>query len=342
MKSFWPAAAVAALAAAGLLSGCGRRADTQVGVPNSVVGRLEAINGARFSATVTTPAAGAAWAPAVVKLQVLLDRARFSPGVIDGRYNENTKAAIQAYERANSLSVDGVIDRELWSRLTGADKDAAMRTYVIDPADVAGPFTQLIPDSFQGMSRLDSMGYRNPVEALAETFHMDAALLTALNPGVDFGKAGETIVVADRGADDLGVDIALVEVDSAAKQVRAYAADQRLLAVYPATVGSQKSPAPLVTTEVRSVEPQPTYRYELDKVSFGQGLGLAPFEIAPGPNNPVGSVWIEVKAGEYGLHGTPEPKDVGKAISHGGVRMTNWDARELARGVREGTPVVFK
>jgi lipoprotein-anchoring transpeptidase ErfK/SrfK len=95
-------------------------------------------------------------------------------------------------------------------------------------------------------------------------------------------------------------------------------------------------------TQVRSVEPQPTYRYETDKVAFGQGLGLAPFEIAPGPNNPVGSVWIEVKASEYGLHGTPEPRDVGKPVSHGGIRMTNWDARELARGVREGTPVVFR
>jgi lipoprotein-anchoring transpeptidase ErfK/SrfK len=286
-------------------------------------------------------AEGQAYAPVIVKLQVLLDRARYSPGVIDGRFNDNTKAAVRAYERANGLPVDGVLDRDLWNRLTGADQRSVVQTYVIDLADVAGPFSPVIPDSFQGMSRLDSLGYRSPAEQLSETFHMTPELLEALNPGVDFGQAGAVVVVAERGADDLGVDVARVEVDRAGGQVRAYAADQRLLAAYPATVGSQKSPAPAGATRVRSVEPQPTYRYDTDKVSFGQGLGLGAFEIAPGPNNPVGSVWIEVRPGDYGIHGTPEPDDVGKPVSHGGVRLTNWDARELARGVREGTPVVF-
>jgi lipoprotein-anchoring transpeptidase ErfK/SrfK len=171
---------------------------------------------------------------------------------------------------------------------------------------------------------------------------MAPELLSALNPKVDFSHPGQTVVVADRGADDLGVDVALVEVDHAASQVRAFGADHRLLAVYPATVGSQKSPAPMGVTEVSSVEPQPTYLFEKDQVAFGHGLGFAPSEIAPGPNNPVGPVWIETKANGYGIHGTPEPRDIGKAVSHGGVRLTNWDARELARGLRVGTPVVFK
>jgi lipoprotein-anchoring transpeptidase ErfK/SrfK len=342
VKSVGPAVALAALAAAGVLAGCGRKSEAgPAGAASTVERTIEAVNTVRFT-TSAVPAEPQGYAPAVLKLQILLDRARFSPGVIDGRFNENTQAAVRAYERANGMPVDGVLDRDLWNRLTGADQRPVLHTYVIDPADVAGPFTRYIPENFQGMSRLDSLGYRNPAEALAETFHMDADLLQALNPDVDFGEAGSLVVVADRGADDLGVDVALVEVDRAARQVRAYAADQRLLAAYPATIGSQKSPAPTGRTEVRSVEPQPTYRYETDKVAFGRGLGLAPFEIAPGPNNPVGSVWIEVRAGEYGLHGTPEPKDVGKPTSHGGVRLTNWDARELARGVREGTPVVFR
>jgi lipoprotein-anchoring transpeptidase ErfK/SrfK len=94
--------------------------------------------------------------------------------------------------------------------------------------------------------------------------------------------------------------------------------------------------------QVKQIVAQPTYRFETDTVAFGRGLDLAPLEIAPGPNNPVGPVWVRVDPQGYGLHGTPEPQDVGKPISHGGVRLTNWDARELARGVREGTPVVFR
>ena len=342
VKRFKPAAVAAALAAASVLVGCGRKENGAVDAGSTAERTLAAINTVRFSTTAVGPIGPRGYAPAIVKLQVLLDRARFSPGAIDGRLSPNTQAAIRAYERANGMTVDGVVDRELWNRLVGADQRPAVNTYVIDPADVAGPFTPHIPDSFQGMSRLTSLGYRTPAEALAESFHMDVDLLRALNPGADFERPGTVIVVAERGADDLGVDVALVEVERAAGQVRAYGADQRLLAAYPATIGSTKSPAPTGTTQVRSVEPNPNYRYETDKVSYGQGLGHAPFEIAPGPNNPVGSVWIEVRLDEYGLHGTPEPSDVGKPVSHGGVRLTNWDARELARGVREGTPVVFR
>ena len=338
-----PAAVWAALAAASVLAGCGKKTDTGVvGAGPTAERTIETINAGRFTTAAAADTGQQGYSPVILKLQVLLDRARFSPGAIDGRLNPNTQGAIRAYERASGLPIDGVVDRDLWARLTGADQRAVVSTYLIDPTDVAGPFTEHIPESFQGMSRLDNLGYRTPIEALAETFHMDPDLMRALNPGADFGKSGTVIVVAERGADDLGVDVALVEVERAIGQVRAYAADQRLLAVYPATVGSQKSPSPVGTTAVRSVEPQPTYSYETDKVSFGQGLGLAPFEIAPGPNNPVGSVWIEVRAGEYGIHGTPEPADVGKPVSRGGVRLTNWDARELARGVREGTPVVFR
>lgn len=334
---------LAALAALCMLAGCGRKVEPAAGTLTTAERTVEAINAEKFTTPEVALKAGPqGFAPQILKLQILLDRARFSPGAIDGRFNANTQAAVRAYERASGLPIDGVVDKDLWARLVGADQRPVVNTYVIDPADVAGPFTPHIPDSFQGMSRLASLGYRTPVEALAESFHMDADLLRALNPDVDFGRAGTVIVVAERGADDLGVDVALVEIERAAGQVRAYAADQRLLAAYPATIGSQKSPAPVGTTQVRSVEPNPNYRYETDKVSFGQGLGQAPFEIAPGPNNPVGSVWIEVRTDEYGLHGTPEPADVGKPVSHGGVRLTNWDARELARGVREGTPVVFR
>jgi lipoprotein-anchoring transpeptidase ErfK/SrfK len=236
--------------------------------------------------------------------------------------------------------VDGVVDDEVWKRLTEADKRPVMTTYVVDPADVAGPFTEFIPDSFQAQTRLDSLGYRNAEEALSETFHMSPELLKALNPGLELAT-GIELIVPDRGADDLGTDAALVEVDVAERQVRVFGPDHKLLALYPATIGSEKSPAPLGLTAVERISAQPTYRWERDEVGFGRGLGFAPFEIPPGPNNPVGPVWIELKGG-YGVHGAPEPKDVGQPLSHGGIRLTNWDIRELARGVRQGTPVLIK
>lgn len=332
-----------ALALASLASGCGRRAGEEAAGPTAFDHILGSVNGARFSTASAATAEGPrGFAPVIVKLQVLLDRARFSPGVIDGQFNDNTRQALRAFEKAHSLPVDGVLDRAVWNRLAGTDEAPVLTTYAVDPADVAGPFIGLVPGSFQAMARLDSLGYRDSVEALAETFHMTPDLLMALNSDSKVGEPGEVIVVAERGSDDLGVDIALVEVDRAERQVRAYAADQRLLAVYPATIGSVKSPPPVGRTVVDAVMAQPTYRFETDTVAFGRGLGLAPFEIAPGPNNPVGSVWVEVDPRGYGLHGTPEPQDVGKPVSHGGVRMTNWDARELARGLREGTPVVFR
>lgn len=336
------AAVATALAGAVVLVGCQKRADEAAPSAAGEARIAAVINGARFTnlKALEVPE-GQDYSPVVVKLQVLLDRARFSPGEITGRMNDNTVRALKSFEQASGLQPDGVLDREVWERLTTADQRPVVVTYPVDPMDVSGPFTELIPDSFQAQSRLDSLGYRDAPEGLSETFHMSPDLLKALNPDVEL-EAGVNILVPDRGADDLGNDAALVEVAIADRQVRVYGAGRRLIAVYPATVGSQKSPPPVGMTEVASIDAQPTYRYEQDKVGFGRGLGRAAFEIAPGPNNPVGQVWIELKAGGYGIHGTPEPKDVGKPMSHGGVRLTNWDVRELARGVREGTPVLIR
>lgn len=336
------AAALAVVVAGAVLAGCQKGSGEGAPASASAEARIAAgINDARFtSLKAAAPPEGAGYSPVFLRLQVLLDRARFSPGEITGLFNENTARALRGYERANGLPVDGVLDREVWTRLTEADKRPVVTDYVVDPMDVSGPFTEFIPESFQAQTRLDSLGYRNAEEALSETFHMAPELLKAMNPGLELA-IGVGLVVPDRGADDLGTDVALVEVDVAERQVRVFGPDRRLVALYPATVGSEKSPAPLGVTAVASINAQPTYRYERDEVGFGRGLGFGPFEIAPGPNNPVGPVWIELKAG-YGIHGTPEPKDVGQPLSHGGIRLTNWDIRELARGVREGTPVLIK
>ena len=169
---------------------------------------------------------------------------------------------------------------------------------------------------------------------------MSPELLQSLNPDADF-RAGSTVLVAVPGGDDMGEDVGKVEVDRAAGLVRAFGADGRLLAAYPATVGSRSRPAPSGSLRVDRIEAAPSYNYAADRVTQSGTVRLRE-EIAPGPNNPIGVVWIALSDKAYGLPGGPDPAEVGKAAEHGWVRMTNWDARELARGVTQGVEVLFK
>jgi len=169
---------------------------------------------------------------------------------------------------------------------------------------------------------------------------MDEAFLKRLNPGADFGVAGTKIVVAALGPDRLPAPVARIEVDKAQRQVRAYGADETLLAVYPATVGSTDRPAPDGVWAVKGVSRDPTYEFDPSRLTFGKP-GYGKLTIKPGPNNPVGSTWIALSAPTYGIHGAPDPRLVGKVASHGCVRLTNWDARQLADAVKPGVKVAF-
>jgi lipoprotein-anchoring transpeptidase ErfK/SrfK len=275
----------------------------------------------------------------LIRAQVLLDRAHFSPGVIDGQDGENVKNAIAAYERAHELPEDGVLDAEVWAKLT-ADTGPIVVDYTITEADAAGPYTPVIPKDYAEMAKLDRLNFSSPVEALAERFHMDPALLQALNPGAAFGAAGTKILVAYPARDALPAKVATVEVDKARKQVRAFDAAGKLLAAYPATVGSGDLPTPSGEWAVRTVAPSPTWTYDPSRLNFGDRTA-GKLTIKAGPNNPVGAVWIDLTKDTYGIHGAPEPRLVGKAASHGCVRLTNWDALQLSRAVEKGTKVVF-
>jgi lipoprotein-anchoring transpeptidase ErfK/SrfK len=296
----------------------------------------QAIDTAEFSAQPLTPQGKR---DLMVRAQVLLSRAHFSPGVIDGTDGENMKNAVAAYERANGLPEDGVLDAEVWKRLQ-ADNLPAMTDYTIAEEDVAGPFVEKIPTKYEDMAKLERLAYTSPLELLAEKFHMDEALLKALNPGVDFSQAGAKIVVAAPGLEVLPAKVTLVEVDKARNQVRAYAADNRLVASYPATVGSSEMPTPDGEWQVTAVALDPHWNYDPKKLNFGD-KAAGKLDIKPGPNNPVGSVWIDLSKDTYGIHGAAEPRQVGKVASHGCVRLTNWDARQLASAVGKGVRVVF-
>jgi len=277
---------------------------------------------------------------ATARAQILLDRANFSPGVIDGLGGDNTRQAIAAFEKAAGLPQDGVLDAEVFRRLTAGDDGRVLTDYTITAADLSGPFIGQVPANLADMAKLKTVGYATPLEMLAEKFHMTEGLLQALNPGVDFAKAGQTIVVAAVAQTDLAAEVAHIVVDKAERSVRVYDAADKLLAFYPATIGSSARPAPSGEVTVVGVAPEPNYTYDPDRVSYDRGDRKV--IVPPGPNNPVGSVWIDLSRDTYGIHGTPDPSKVGKTFSSGCVRLTNWDAEQLAARVKPGVRVVFR
>jgi lipoprotein-anchoring transpeptidase ErfK/SrfK len=275
----------------------------------------------------------------LIKVEVLLDRAHFSPGVIDGRGGDNLRRAMLAFEAAHNLPATGQVDPGLWTALTAQDAAPVVTDYTISADDEKGPFIGKLPTDMKVMAKLAYMGFTNPLEGLAEKFHMDPALLKALNPGVDFAAAGATIVVAATGGAPLAGPVTRIEVDKSTQQVRAFDAAGVLEAVYPATVGSQERPAPSGEWAVRSVAKRPDYTYDPARLTFGKSKKV--LTIPPGPNNPVGSTWIALTKDTYGIHGAPDPSLVGKRASHGCVRLTNWDASQLGAAVKKGATVDF-
>jgi lipoprotein-anchoring transpeptidase ErfK/SrfK len=278
--------------------------------------------------------------PDVLELQVRLDRAGFSPGEIDGVMGANTRVALQAYAGARRLAASD--QTAIATALAREQPVAATTTYQVAAEDVSGPFAGDIPDDLMEQASLDRLAFRDPLESLAEKLHSSPALLTRLNPGARFA-AGDTLIVPNviAGAPATIEERVTIRVRKGTSSVQAERASGEILFHAPVTTGSEHDPLPIGEWKVTTVLWHPKFHYNPD-LFWDADPSHAKATLAPGPNNPVGVVWIDISKPHYGLHGTPEPSRIGKTASHGCVRLTNWDAARLAALARPGTPVIFE
>lgn len=340
------------LAGALMLAGCNaspeKSTEKTAAVPATSALEFEtAKSGAPFAETPTLQA------------QVILDRLGFSPGVIDGEEGQSYIAALRGFQVANELKESGKLDEATLTAMNKWRGTPATRLVVIPEAFAKGPFIPDFPSDAAQQAKLPALGYKNLIEALAERFHTTPEAIVALNsPSTPLG-AGKTIRVpnipnvdAKAPADDargwhdrlqrLGVSptqpkAEKVVVDKSEGVLKVYGADDRLIAQFPATMGSEKDPLPIGDWKIQGVSRNPDFHYN-PKLFWDVSDNKEAQLLQPGPNSPVGVVWIDLNKPHYGIHGTSEPHTIGRAESHGCIRLTNWDGARLAQMVKPGTP----
>jgi lipoprotein-anchoring transpeptidase ErfK/SrfK len=275
-----------------------------------------------------------------LRVQVLLDRAHFSPGQIDASVGNVTHLILAAFQTQHGLPASGTPDDATMQALeNGQDALPTTISYTIAYDDVRGPFNPL-PSDMMEQAKLPALNYQSAWEGLGEKFHSSPGLLHRLNPKQASLKPGDQITVPNIHH-DVPQGAATIVVSKAARTVQVLDAAGKAIATYPSTIGSEHDPLPIGSWKVTKIQWNPTFYYD-PNLFWNAKPEDAKATIKPGPRNPVGVVWIGLNKEHYGLHGTPFPATIGHAESHGCVRLTNWDAAELAQIVSAGTPVNFE
>lgn len=292
--------------------------------------------------------------PVVLQVQVMLDRAGFSPGIIDGNWGKNAAKALMWFRAANGMDSTQTtsIDRATYDKLAASGKtEPIVKTHEISMDDMEGPFVEKIPEGVYDQAKLKCLCYTSPAEGLAEFYHTSEKMLKQLNPKVDLKalKAGmsiqvpnvETPVFDPAKRDTAAQAAAKIVISRKGYYLHLVDGSGNIVAHFPSTLGAGYDPSPTGGFRVTHIAREPGFKYQ--PALMAEVPDTRPTaKLAPGPNSPVGVVWMALSKPHYGIHGTSSPETIGYANSHGCVRLTNWDADRLASLIRPGTPVEFQ
>jgi lipoprotein-anchoring transpeptidase ErfK/SrfK len=299
----------------------------------------------------------------LLKFQVVLDRLGFSPGVLDGRPGMSLTAAIKGFQESRGIPVTGLPDSATMAALRPYWGTDATKTLTLNARVLAGPYLNPIPHSEDEQAKLPGLYYRSPLEKLAEMFHTTPKVLVELNGPETMLRPGTRVVfpnvlptsraydpklkpdwratLSGLNVDAVQPEAAKVVVDKSDKVLRVYDKANRLVAQFQVTTGSTHDPLPIGTWKIYGADYNPKFHYN-PALFWDAKKGDEKAMLPPGPNGPVGVVWLDLSKEHYGIHGTPEPALIGRTESHGCVRLANWNAARLAQMIRPGTPAIFQ
>ncbi|MEO7547830.1 MAG: L,D-transpeptidase family protein [Ramlibacter sp.] len=303
--------------------------------PANAASRIEAFNNATDSPVLRSGSSG----PAVARAQILLDRARYSSGEIDGRFAANMQRMVKAYQSARGLKETGTVTAETWQSLR-EDSAPLLVRYTLTEKDAAGPFEKT-PADMAERAKMKALPYETLEEALAEKFHTSIAYLKQLNGNGKIDAGGE-ITVPNVLESKAPLKAASIEIDKSQRVLYVLDARKLPIAAFPISIGNEKNdPLPVGTMAIKNEVRNPSFTYDPSLLKNAP-KDAQKVDVAPGPNNPVGSIWLGLTKPHWGIHGTPNPSNVGHSETNGCIHMTNWDAERLSTLAKAGFKVDVK